>query len=327
MGKSTPSLRPGVSGAITRHHLTKRDIAFSTNSYGYRDDEIGEKTDRDYRILVLGDSITLGDFADADQTYPAFIERSLLGAEHASLEDRDVRVINAGVGSIDLQRELAILMETGLLIEPDVVLVGLYLNDAYQSPMLKIRRLSSTLSWSHFLRVASMWLDLTRDRFIYEGTGMRDKEVVEAARQGFISTHAVAEGDWRTSREAFHSMIADKIHDWGYAWTDDFWQKIIPLLELMKQVGDEHGFRVAVMLLPVSYQVKSDLLMDEPQQEFDRYMNDLGLVHLDLLPPMREKYQRDGENIFYDHCHYRPEGNEYLAEIASDFLLRDVIRR
>ncbi len=318
-------LRRGASGVITGHHLSRRDVEFSTNSLGYRDEEIAEKGDRDYRILVLGDSITLGDYVAADQTYPAYVERSLIAAGHPALEGRDVRVINAGVGAIDLQNEFAILMETGLSVEPDVVLVGLFLNDAYHSPVLKIRRLSPALSWSHFLRVSSMWLDVFRDRYVYEGTGLRDKDAIERAREQFLATHSAAEGDWHSSRDAFHSMIAERIGGWGYAWNDDFWRKIVPILELMKQVGDERGFRLAVLLFPVSYQVQSELLMDEPQREFDRHLTELGLAHLDLLPLLREKYQRDGVNVFYDHCHYRPESYEYFAKTEADFPLREVI--
>jgi hypothetical protein len=320
-------LRRGASGVITRHHLSKKDIEFSTNSLGYRDEEIGEKGDRDYRILVLGDSITLGDFVAADETYPAYIERSLIAAGNPALEGRNLRVINAGVGAIDLQNEFAILMETGLSVEPDVVLVGLYLNDAYHSPVLKIRRLSPALSWSHFLRVASMWLDVSLDRYVYEGTGLRDKDAIESARERFVATHSVAEGDLHSSQDAFHAAIAERIGGWGYAWSGDFWPKIVPILELMKQVANERGFRLAVLLFPVSHQVHSELLMDEPQREFDRHMTGLGLPHIDLLPLLREKYQRDGVNVFYDYCHYRPEGNEYFAKAVADFLLREVISR
>ncbi|MBW2493352.1 MAG: hypothetical protein JRE43_01265, partial [Deltaproteobacteria bacterium] len=67
-------LRRGASGMITGHHLSRKDVEFSTNSLGYRDDEIGEKGERDYRILALGDSITLGDYVSAEQTYPEYVE-------------------------------------------------------------------------------------------------------------------------------------------------------------------------------------------------------------------------------------------------------------
>jgi hypothetical protein len=318
-------LRRGVSGAITGHHLSRRDVEFSTNSLGYRDDEVGEKTDRDYRILALGDSITLGDYLSAEQTYPEYLERALIAAEPRALKDRDVRVINSGVGAIDLQNEFAILMETGLSVEPDVVLVGLFLNDAYHSPVLKIRRLSPALSWSHFLRVSSMWLDVFRDRYVYEGTNLRNEESIDSERERFLATHSVAKGDWRKSQDAFNSLIADKIGGWGYAWSGGFWQKINPILELIKQVGDDNGFQIAVMLFPVSYQVQSELLMDEPQRDFERYMTELDIPHIDLLPLLREKYQRDGVNVFYDHCHYRADGHAFFTKAVADFLLSEVI--
>ena len=172
-----------------------------------------------------------------------------------------------------------------------------------------------------------MWLDVFRDRYVYEGTGLRNEDAIERERERFLVTHSVAKGDWHSSQDAFHSLIAERIGGWGYAWSGDFWQKIVPLLELMKQVGDEQGFRLAVLLFPVSYQVQSELLMDEPQRDFGRYMTELGVAHIDLLPLLREKFQRDGVNVFYDHCHYRREGHEYFTKAVADFLLREVISR
>jgi hypothetical protein len=193
--------------------------------------------------------------------------------------------------------------------------------------VLEITRLSPALSWSHFLKVSSMWFDVSRDRYVYEGTGLRDEDAIERERERFVATHSVAKGDWHSSQDALHALIAAHIDGWGYAWSGDFWQKIVPLLKLMKQVGDEQGFRLMVMLFPVSYQVQSELLMDEPQQAFDRHMTELGVAHIDLLPLLREKYQRDGVNVYYDHCHYRSEGHEYFAQAVADFLLREVIAR
>ncbi|MBW2493136.1 MAG: hypothetical protein JRE43_00150 [Deltaproteobacteria bacterium] len=172
-----------------------------------------------------------------------------------------------------------------------------------------------------------MWLDVYRDRYVYEGTGLRDEGAVERARDEFLATNPGAKGDWRTNEEAFNALIAEHMGRWGYAWSDEFWTIITPLLELMKRVGSEEGFRLAVILFPVDYQVKSELLVNQPQQNFARIMTELGIPHLDLLPLLRNQYQRDGVNLFYDHCHYRPEGNEFLARPVADFLLREVISR
>ena len=120
-------------------------------------------------------------------------------------------------------------------------------------------------------------------------------------------------------------MIANRFEDWGYAWSDGFWSRITPTLELMKQVANEHGFKLAVILFPVRQQVQSALLLDEPQQGFEGEMTALDLPHLDLLPPLRERFQQDGENLYYDHCHYRAEGYAVVGQLVGEFLLGKVI--
>jgi lysophospholipase L1-like esterase len=326
-------LRRGVSGVVRPHRLSKIEVEITTNSLGYRYDEIGDKTDRDYRILALGDSITLADFVAVDQAYPAVVERILNETPPPNFENQNIQVINAGVGAIDLQNELAILMETGLSVEPDVVLVGLYLNDAYHSPVLEVRKLPSMISWSHFVRLASWRLDVLRDQYVYEESDPWDKETTERAGKEYLAEFSLVKDDphkthnWRKSQEAFHRMIARRIRDWGYAWTDDYWRKVMPTLEIMKQVSRDEGFRLAVFLFPVRLQVQSEFLMDKPQRNFELHMKELGVAHFDLLPTLREKFLRDGENLFYDHCHYRPEGYEYVASAVAQFLIRDVISR
>jgi hypothetical protein len=48
----------------------------------------------------------------------------------------------------------------------------------------------------------------------------------------------------------------------------------------MEQSGDERGFRLAVLLFPISYQLQGELQMDEPQRAFDRHMMGLSVRRL-----------------------------------------------
>ena len=52
-------------------------------------------------------------------------------------------------------------------------------------------------------------------------------------------------------------------------------------------------------------------------------MQRLGIKHLDLLPVLRAKYQEDEVNVFYDHAHYRAEGNAFTADNISRFLMKE----
>src|SRR5262249_11426859 len=111
-----------------------------TNSLGYRGPEIGPKTRT--RILFLGDSITLGHYLPEEETFVARVE-SLSATTGAPLQ-----TINAGIAAAGLQGELAILPETGLQTERDVVVVDFYLNDVQGSPGVHVHRLPGAIAWS-----------------------------------------------------------------------------------------------------------------------------------------------------------------------------------
>jgi hypothetical protein len=111
---------------IENHSLSKRRIEIRTNSLGYRNPEIGEK--RGLRVLFLGDSVAFGDFLPEEETFVRLVESK------ARAEGENWEVINAAVGAVSLENELAILKETGIGLEPDVVVLGFYLNDFLESP-------------------------------------------------------------------------------------------------------------------------------------------------------------------------------------------------
>ena len=99
-------LRPNAHVKILNGRLTKRDIEIHTNSLGYRNRELQEKTLT--RGLFLGDSITFEDYAHEAETWVRQIEaRSWQTAW-------PLETINAAKGGISTSDELAILEETGL---------------------------------------------------------------------------------------------------------------------------------------------------------------------------------------------------------------------
>ncbi len=105
------------------------------NTLGLRDGEYSlEKDDNVLRILALGDSITFGWGVDIDDTYTKVLERTLndRGAEESPIR---FEVINSGVGNYNSVMEAAYLSERGLMLEPDVVMLGYFLNDAEPLPV------------------------------------------------------------------------------------------------------------------------------------------------------------------------------------------------
>jgi hypothetical protein len=72
-------VNPNVRATIRNHDLSRRDIVIETNSLGIRHAELGPKADDEFRVLVIGDSITFGDYVQYDETYTAMLEERLSG--------------------------------------------------------------------------------------------------------------------------------------------------------------------------------------------------------------------------------------------------------
>ena len=80
------------------------------------------------RIATLGDSFTFGYGVDDDETWPAALQRALDGTGGAGDALR-YEVLNCGVPAYDTEQEVRLLATRILEFQPDLVLVGWYLND------------------------------------------------------------------------------------------------------------------------------------------------------------------------------------------------------
>ena len=100
-------------------------VPVHTNALGFRstrDDHL-RKASGTFRILVLGDSVTFGHGAVHD--YPSLLEPLLKQWR----PEVDWQVWNLGVPGYNTGQELAQLLELGPAYQPDLVVVGFFIND------------------------------------------------------------------------------------------------------------------------------------------------------------------------------------------------------
>ena len=308
-------LRARTHVTIENHRLSGRRIEIETNSLGYRNRELGDK--RGLRILFLGDSITFGDYVDEDQTFVRLVEA------RARAEGRDWETINAGVGGIGLDNEIAILLETGLATEPDVVVLDFYLNDFQASPGVRVARLSPPFDRSVLLRyLAEAYAAASAQiRLAVAGT--------DASKIDWAAWDEALAADWppESGREeaTFLRLARTHVHDWGGAFSPLVWDHLRPRLEELVWLSREHGFRLAVVMFPVRAQVITRAVYDAPQRRLEKELAALGVPALDLLPLLRSAHQGGGTPLFYDHCHPTPRGNALVAGAIDDFLVERVV--
>jgi len=104
-------------------------VPVRTNALGFRSDKQDQlsKAPNTFRILVLGDSVTFGHGAVHD--YSSLLERQL----KAWRADVDWQVWNLGVPGYNTSQELTYLQEVGQAYQPDLVIVGFYINDVVEN--------------------------------------------------------------------------------------------------------------------------------------------------------------------------------------------------
>ena len=118
---------------VPNGHEFLMGVDVRTNSQGLRDNEYSlTKAPGIYRIMMLGDSTTLGWGVPLKDTAAKVLERAL-NESHVPGHQR-FEVINAGVGNYDTVQEVAYYQTRGKSFHPDLVILVYFINDPEPVP-------------------------------------------------------------------------------------------------------------------------------------------------------------------------------------------------
>jgi lysophospholipase L1-like esterase len=302
-------LVPNAKVVIHHHYISGLTVPIRTNSLGFRHRELGgEKAPNETRILVLGDSITFQDYLPEERTWTRLTQEGL----QRELPRRALEVINTGIMDVGAKEELDLLEERGLQLRPDMVALALYLNDS--RPSWGFAAETRHRGW---LRRRSLLVETIYEKFAL------DRWLKAQGEDRFTWISAQDSLNWRQSREDFLKLAALAKFDWGSAWDPRSERIILRELERLSALGAKQGFKAALIMLPVSFQVYADLPDDSPQSQTGRLAAGLGIPTLDLLPVLRAHRKA---KLFYDQCHLNQEGSAIVAQAVSGFL-KDALPR
>lgn len=315
--------RPNAEVTIRNHPAAPQGLLiYKTNSLGYRDQEIGPKTGR--RILFLGDSITFGLGMPEEHIFVRRVE------DLARERGDNWETINSAVGGLGLNAELAVLTETGLSLQPDLVVLCFYLNDFQESPGVYLVTLPGILnrSWlAHKLaNVTKANLYLSRTGVISSNEPLLNTPEGFPAWQEEFKKHSTVIGENQQPDQdtlKFNEKVLAEFTEWGGSFSPHVWNKIEALLKEMVRLAGQHKFQLAIIAFPVSHQVAATHLFDYPQQRLKGIARSLDMPFLDLLPVFRREYDKSKEGkdwLFYDDCHLVIRGHQVTAEAIYHFL-------
>lgn len=290
-----------------------RDIEIRTNSLGFRDSELaGVKSPDEFRILMLGDSITMGSYLMAHETISERMQERLRASGAGGLARCEV--INAGIDDAGLDEEIGLLADAGISARPDFVIINLYLNDT-RPPW----GFPGELGSPGFVRKHSLLADS-----IYRRFRMKDFVAEHDAYRFDLWLAEHEKREWLRSDEAFLKMARAAEFDWGAAWGADFADDLSGRFARLSEIAATHGLPVQIVVFPVAFQIQKVSLNDSPQRVIERLCGEFGFQFLDLLPPLRHIYNEtgiDGERMFIDQCHPTARTAGLIGMIlAEDFL-------
>lgn len=214
-------------------------VTMTINSQGLRDREFAlQKDPGTYRIMILGDSMTVGWGAPVEETYPKVLEQRIAESRPDASLPR-VEVINTGVGNYNTCQEVAYFQERGLKYQPDMVVLGFYINDAEPTP----RPSGGILSRHSYLYVlASSFLDglgrMVAQKESYSDYYRRlyqpEQPGWQACRQALVELNRLC-GD---NGILLRVLLIPELHSPAENYPFE------EVHTLVKDIGREHGFSV-----------------------------------------------------------------------------------
>jgi len=299
-----PDLDLTVYNAWISH---KPKLSLKTNSLGLRGEEVNlKKPDNEYRILVLGDSITWAGYLPEEETFVMRLE-SLLGGRH-----NNILAVNAGIGDAGIEEETGFLKEIYGRVKPKMVILVFYLNDSRPSFGFESEK---RLSWAKFLQ-KSRFIDVIYNNIQVQLYLMRHNILGKGYRYRWL--YLSKNPKWKSDKEYFNKLAEEANLDWGAAWDEGSWGIVEKNIEELNKFTRENGIKFMVMCLPVSFQVYAGFLDDTPQKRIRAIAEKEGIPFLDLLPQLRKNNK---SNLFYDHCHLNSEGQHIVAQKLYQFLV------
>jgi len=276
--------------------------------------------DNPVRILAMGDSFTFGVGVDAEDAWPAVLQRQL-----AAAGDGPVRVRNGGVGGYGPLRSERLLLARQASWKPQVLIHAVYvgndLEDSRPDTFLQVPRIADGRMVadvrSPFKRTR-FWLRVNSHLYAFLRERLYDLYQRTPFAEGLKYLDPVGLREWPTSlREETLPAALDsvkKIAEWARA----------------------HDVRYLVVLVPAKYQVVDEAWATYrhrwrlPDEAFDRDHAQRALTEalvadgietLDLLPAFRSA--PDPEALYYPvDAHWTAAGHRAAAEQIRRAIVR-----
>lgn len=270
-------------------------VEMRIDALGLRGPEVSAaKPPGTFRILGLGDSFTFGDGVRDEDTYLRRLETSLDAARPGGMR---YEVLNAGTQGYNTRDEVLYLEHRWLELDPDLVLIGFYLNDAYSDATFMNRGEALGIylqpeGIARYSALADLVLHAIHVRQVRREVHAFYREQFFSDGAAFLERPVGMQVDWTVSREAL-----------GHA----------------AELARGRGFGLALVIFPELYALGDDYPFEDVHALVSSACEELGIPVLDLLDVFRGRDERTLWVHPSDH-HLNEVGNREAAVAIEGFL-------
>ncbi|GMV92975.1 MAG: hypothetical protein AMXMBFR82_27530 [Candidatus Hydrogenedentota bacterium] len=315
-----------------------REFVVSVSAQGVRGPEVGPKEPDEFRVVALGDSLTMGWGVAYEDSYPHILEELL----SEQMPGRKVTVINAGVAGYGPWQERIFLLERCFALEPDLVILQLYPeNDVHNTLNQSGEYLESynegwermVLYWRYHAdwRMQAEWWMITKCRLYAQFqsvTGTRWDLTTLLRQVRFLPPLRIPELPPQEPRPFYLEFM---LQDW-YPQLEEAWERMQEDVLRIRDDCDNRGIEFFAFCLPswielsdedweaaiaeagdpVSYVRFKDVALCE------EFFESAGIPYVPIVQtlvengPVKRLYMNDG--------HLTPTGNRILAERLASSL-------
>jgi GDSL-like Lipase/Acylhydrolase family len=274
------------------HHYEVR-----VNSFGLRGPEFEPRRDGEIRVLALGDSMTYGQGVADDETLPHYLETILQKRDPLR---RPWTVVNAGHRGYNTSQEIALLMEFGEVLKPDVVVVLWYWNDLHE---FDIDALYRSLKGRVTLDTSGQIKGWGWERVKWEG--------LQLLRRSALIMYV-------------HDALRDiRTKPMEVVFVEEGFEQLGRHLDRLVEIAGNWQFRPVFAVVPDPNVLVGSHESEAIDERAMRLASERNIPTVRLIEPLAALYKRTRQLplVPFDG-HYSAEANLGMAEVIADVLLR-----
>jgi lysophospholipase L1-like esterase len=317
--------RPNAVRIISRD---RPDVFYRINRFGFHDDDFPQaKPPGEFRMLLIGDSVTMGYGVPLQDTFASRLEERL---NRTDRRFRSHQVINAGVHGYSSGQELMTLREC-LVFQPELIVVGFCLNDVTEPFVVDAALGGTGLDYHGIFQSTSPILGYLSNE---TGIGRLAQQIRQRAKSQLAEK--------RLELYNVKEMVRESDTNHRYI---EAWKITLSALEQMYQLANQHGIPLVLVIFPFDFQLV-DATSLGPKRKLREHAAGYGVDVIDLRalffsrvfddPELLKCFQQRQytpeeivkffhwkiDEFFFDQDHFTARGHDLIAGQLLEYLQR-----